>query len=273
MAISELSTRFCIGRTTTYNIIQSTVETICSALARIHLRPPTQHNLAEEAGKFYQKWNFPNCIGVIGAKYILLAKIKNGASIKRKKRYSVLLSAVADSDSRFQTVNVSEVGNDSGCYFEDIYEDCGSQPLPGSNVDVPFVLIGNLRFPLMEHIMRPYEKASAKRMKNFNERLKSTSVPIDMAFEVLIQKFKILTAANSSIKTAVQLTIKATCLLYNVMLDIDGENDLDFIKIKSCDDELTHQNQMTKKKTPQDIRPTDRAEEIRSQFKHYFATN
>ncbi|KAJ8980499.1 hypothetical protein NQ317_000615 [Molorchus minor] len=66
-------------------------------------------------------------------------------------------------------------------------------PLPGSNIEAPFVFLADGVFALSTHILKPYpgihERGSQKRI--FNQRLSSTRVVVENVFGILSSVFRI----------------------------------------------------------------------------------
>lgn len=66
-------------------------------------------------------------------------------------------------------------------------------PLPGSNIDVPYVFLGDGAFALSENVMKPYsgnhDLGSPKR--NFNQTLSRARVVVENTFGILVTKFRI----------------------------------------------------------------------------------
>ncbi|XP_031351048.1 uncharacterized protein LOC116176561 [Photinus pyralis] len=68
-------------------------------------------------------------------------------------------------------------------------------PLPGSNVPVPFYLVGDEAFPLRPNLMRPYSKQRNGPMDQteliFNYRLSRCRRIIENTFGILVSRFRI----------------------------------------------------------------------------------
>ena len=68
--------------------------------------------------EFYERWNFPNCIGAIDGKHVMIQCLFNSGSLfyNYKSYFSIVLLAVASADYRFVMVDVGAYGssNDSG---------------------------------------------------------------------------------------------------------------------------------------------------------------
>lgn len=61
-----------MGATTVSSIVRQTVEAIWDVLQPVHMKVPTENMFKQIAKEFYEKWNFPNCIGAIDGKHIRL---------------------------------------------------------------------------------------------------------------------------------------------------------------------------------------------------------
>ena len=68
--------------------------------------------------RFEQKWNFPNCIGCIDGKHVLVQKPDNAGSqfYNYKGTHSVLLMGICNASYRFIVADVGQKGsgNDAG---------------------------------------------------------------------------------------------------------------------------------------------------------------
>ena len=78
---------------------------------------PLEDEWKSIANEFYERWNFPNCIGAIDGKYVMIQCPFNSGSLfyNYKSYFSIALLAVASADYRFVIVDVGSYGssNDS----------------------------------------------------------------------------------------------------------------------------------------------------------------
>lgn len=65
--------------------------------------------------EFYEKWNFPNCVGAIARKHIRVkCPPKSGTMYYNYKNfYSILIQAVADANYKFIAIDVGGYGKQS----------------------------------------------------------------------------------------------------------------------------------------------------------------
>ena len=114
--------------------------------------------------KFEQIWNFPNCLGVMDRKHIVIQAPANGGSIyfNYKGYHSIVLMAVLDAHYRFILVDISDAGHqsDGGVFANyDLGEAIENQTLhiprshslPRTSVsDLLYGFVGDEGFPLKE---------------------------------------------------------------------------------------------------------------------------
>ncbi|KAH9645070.1 hypothetical protein HF086_005615 [Spodoptera exigua] len=67
------------------------------------------------------------------------------------------------------------------------------RPLPGSDIEIPYVFLGDGAFALSEYIMKPYpgnyDMGSPKR--KFNQTLSRARVVVENTFGILVTKFRV----------------------------------------------------------------------------------
>ena len=204
---------------------------------------PSEQSFKNIAQCFWERWQFPNCIGCIDGKHIRIKKPEKSGSMfyNYKSFFSIGLLAVTDANYKFIMINVGSYGkdNDAGVFDECAFRKAielgrytlpEPQLLPGSNIRAPYVLLGDAAFPLKEYLLRPYPEKStitSDDRGNFNYRLSRARMVVECSFGAITSKFRIL---NKSIETSVVKAVhivKAICLLHNIIKDLEamGEND------------------------------------------------
>ncbi|XP_063365980.1 uncharacterized protein LOC134654469 [Cydia amplana] len=176
---------------------------------------PSQEEIKRIAEDFYLKWQFPNCMGSVDGKHFRIKKPPLSVSdyYNYKRYFSLVLQAVSDADYKFIAIEVGGKGRQS---------DGAPQNLPGSNVKLPYVLVGDEAYPLKTYLMRPYPSTNLNTEKRiFNKRLSRARVTIENAFGILSNKWR------TNTKHA-KLIIKVACLLHNIVRSRDGNSDRDF---------------------------------------------
>lgn len=102
------SWEYRIGRSTTHKIIGETCA-IWKALQEEYLPQPTKQRWIEITDEFWNKWNFPNCIGALDGKHISIQN-SNSMHYNYKKMYSFILMAISDANYKLIWVDVGDYG-------------------------------------------------------------------------------------------------------------------------------------------------------------------
>jgi hypothetical protein len=193
---------------------------------------PTSEKWYEIADNFSDKWNFPNCIGTIVGKHIRVTCPSHSGSLyyNYKQYFSILLQAVVDADCRIIAVNIGAEGRQcdsanfrSSCLFRMLESDCLNIPpereIPGTNIKIPFVLVGDRGYPLLNYLMRPFGQRNADDMKRvYNYRLSRARRSAECTFGIMASQWRILQKAiETNVDTAISIT-KAVCILHNFLM-------------------------------------------------------
>ena len=116
-AITTIAYNFQMGVSTARQIILDVCTAIWDVLAPIYMPVPLEDKWKSIADEFYGRWNFPNCIGTIDGKHVMIQCPFNSGSLfyNYKSYFSIVLLAVASADYRFVMVDVGVHGssNDS----------------------------------------------------------------------------------------------------------------------------------------------------------------
>ncbi|KAM4526269.1 uncharacterized protein V3H82_000654 isoform 2-T2 [Fundulus diaphanus] len=231
---SSLAFSYRLGHST----VSNSVHMVCAAIEKVtmgQLLPTPTEDMWEEVAKgFWEKWSFPNCLGAIDGKHILIQKPPRSGSqdFLYKKTFSVVLLALVDADYRFRVIQVGDFGraSDGGVYAGSalgIGMDRGTLhvppkgPLPGAaDVDVPYVMVGDGAFPLKPYLMRPYpEHNLTDRKQIFNHRLSRARMVVENAFSILASRWRVLYRRINLQPTNVDSVVVAACILHNFLLE------------------------------------------------------
>ncbi|XP_058618261.1 uncharacterized protein LOC131531494 isoform X1 [Onychostoma macrolepis] len=230
----SLAFSYRLGHTTVMN----SVHMVCAAIEKVmmerFLPSPTQNTWKEVAQGFCEKWNFPNCLGAVDGKHIIIKAppLSGSQFFNYKNTFSIVLLALVDADYRFRVIQVGDFGrsSDGGVYAR---SDLGrgmenntlhvppSTSLPGAAHlgDVPFVMVGDTAFPLKPFLMRPYPGANLTFKKRiFNYRLSRARMVVENAFGILSARWRIFLNRINLQPKHVDTLVMAACILHNFLL-------------------------------------------------------
>lgn len=273
-----------MGASTVGIIVHETCVALWEELVDEFMPQPNQEQLVKVSEDFEKRWKFPNCIGAIDGKHCQI-KCPSGSGssyFNYLKYFSVVLQGVADADKKFITIEVGGRGkqSDGGTFssstlFHLIENNRFNIPpekkLPGTNIKVPHVLIGDEAYPLKPYLMRPFPDRNLDPIKeNFNKRLSSARKCIECVFGILRAKWRILGKDIEVEPPKAIAIIKCACILHNVIRVRDGNSDLDYCKeIIQSSNNAGNINNINVNHG----RSTNRAKEVRDIFANYFVQN
>ena len=144
---------FRIGRSTISNVLRETCEGIWLALKGQYLKTPsTTSDWLRIATEFEEEWNFPNCIGAIDGKHIIMDFPKNGGSAyyNYKGFHSIVLLAICDAKYCFTlAAKMMLVYFQTLCLVRHLNNtplSCTSQALPAMETKISLTLLLEITF-------------------------------------------------------------------------------------------------------------------------------
>ena len=166
----SLHFQFRMGRSTISYIVREVCQAIYSVLgARYMSTPTTSPEWRRISQDFERLWQFPNCIGAIDGKHIVICPPSGCGSFyyNYKGTHSVVLMAVAGPNYECLYADTGSNGriSDGGIWNKSqllkkleegsigVPED---KPLPFGKERVPHVLVGDDAFALRPFVMKPY---------------------------------------------------------------------------------------------------------------------
>ncbi|XP_008180130.1 protein ALP1-like [Acyrthosiphon pisum] len=203
---------------------------------------PSTERWVEIANTFYDKTNFPNCLGAIDGKHIRCKGPNNSGSLyfNYKKYFSIVLMAIADANLCFIAIDFGAYGKEGdsnvfkeSCFGKKLYSNQLKLPelanLPNTNEHPqPFVFIGDEAFALHSNLLRPYPGRGLNDTKRvFNYRLSRARRTVECTFGVLANKWRVLHTPIQFEPDFVDEIIKSCCVLHNFVRRRDGFNNED----------------------------------------------
>ena len=205
-SFKSISYNYRIGHTTASVITHETCKAIVQTLMQEAMPLPIEEQWKAISAEFFQRTGFPNCIGAIDGKHIQIQAPANSGSLyfNYKKTFSTVLLALVDAQYNFIAVDVGSYGKNSdggilahsnlGEALENgTFRLPPDEPLPGTSVSAPYVIVGDEAFPLKRYLMRPFPgpQLTTDERSNFNYRLTIARRYVENAFGILSQKFRI----------------------------------------------------------------------------------
>lgn len=214
------------------------------------------------------------CIGSLDGKHINFKAPCSAGSFyyNYKGAHSIVLLALADANYKFIYVDMGINGriSDGGVFRESSLREAlnknslnlpEDEHLPGTNIKVPYVFVGDDAFPLTHRLMKPFpQRGLSVEKRIFNYRLSRARRIVENTFGILTNRFRILqTTINLSPEKAEIISL-ACCVLHNFL----AVNEKKYIGTESHDCTLAKMSQQG------GSRCTNSASDIRTIFCNYF---
>jgi hypothetical protein len=209
-----------------------------------------------------------------------------------KHFFSVILLAIVDADYNFLYVDVGSAGrsNDSGVFCNSkLYElleinQLGvppPKPLPGRDVSVPYVIVGDDAFPLKNYLLKPYPNRQLNVDKRiFNYRLSRARRISENVFGILTSRFRIFQRPISLEPAKACFVVLAVCALHNFLRAKQSSRNLYTPPGSFDEDERpgewrneTRPNSVSNCAQQSGNRNSTDARNVRDEFCDYFNTN
>ncbi|XP_035228655.1 protein ALP1-like [Stegodyphus dumicola] len=193
--------------------------------------PTSNKHWEEIATDFYLKWNFPMCFGALDGKHIKIKPPPGSGSMyyNYKGDFSIVLLALVDANLKFIYVDVGTNGriSDGGVWDKSKLKSLverdelflpAPNTLPGTDVNVPYVIVADDAFPLTQYIMKPYPgRHLTKEKRIFNYRLSRARRIVENAFGILAARFRLFGTTILTSPQKAQYFVLAACCLHNLL--------------------------------------------------------
>lgn len=137
--------------------------------------------------------------------------------------------------------------------------------LPDSDVVLPYVILGDEAFPLLNNLMKPYPRnqSLADRSKAiFNYRLSRARRIVENAFGILTHRFRLFATPIHLGTESVQNATTAACIIHNLLIDERTLAESDTISSNLSSIDFSNEEALA----------SNEPQNIRDQFKEYFMT-
>ena len=176
----------------------------------MEMPPPTKEDWIQIEERFCTRWNFPNCIGALDGKHIVIQAPNNSGSLffNYKGTFSIVLMALVDPDYHFTYVDIGNYGsNADGSIFK--HSNFGQafingqlnipdhKPLPNHPEGgvLPYCIVADEAFPLRMDLMGPFPRGGRMQIPDdervFNYRLSRAHCIVENAFGILAQRWRV----------------------------------------------------------------------------------
>lgn len=276
-AFRSLAFQFRIHHSYISRIVHPTLAAIVSNLTHIAMPQPTEEQWKKNAADFEAKWSYPNCIGAIDGKHVRVRCPNNTGSQTRnyKEFFSIVLLAIVDANYNFVAVDIGAFGRegDAGVFMRsnfgkrinnNTFNIPPPKPLPGTNIELPHVIVGDEAFALHENLMKSYPRQAAndqRRSQQIDLQFSPFACRVGERIWNFMRVFPhIFTSIQSSLGHFNNI-IMGSCILYNLLRDQRTTFSVDAV-------EMQRRNLIAL--APHTRRYTDNRYDIRDAFKDYF---
>ena len=229
-SLRSLEFQFRIGRKTISEIVIDNCRAVIEILGPDHLNTPrSKARWLEIADKFEERWNFPNGLGAVDWKHIVIEQpVKSGSHYRNYKGTdSIILLAMVGPEYEFLYVDVGINGRNSDggiwsrCPLKNALEKNAlnipePRALPGRLNKTPYVCMGDDAFPLSLYMMKPFPQINLtkeKRISNYGlSRMRRIS---ENGFGILANKWRVFRRPFSLEPEKVKITTLAAITLHN----------------------------------------------------------
>lgn len=228
----SLSFHFRAGVSTIRGIVQETCTVLWNVLQPEVMAMPDKQQWLQIAGDFYERFNFPHCVGAIDGKHIRIKKPFNSGSrfYDYKGFFSIVLLAVTDASGKFVVIDVGSCGgnSDGGVFSRSAFgkrlltgklDLPPETELPETITTLPYLFVSDDAFPLRDNIMKPFPHRGLSHDKEvFNYRLSRARNCVECSFGRLAQMWRILFRQIDEQPEAATNIVKAITILHNFIL-------------------------------------------------------
>lgn len=258
--------------------------------------PSTEEEWLEVENGF--KSNFPHALGAIDGKHVtMVAPTHSGSTyFNYKKTFSIVLLALVNSKYEFMFADVGGQGriSDGGILQNSVLWDNITKnklnlpkprPLPGSQIALPYVVLGDGAFALTPNIMKPFpgDHVFGSVKRTFNYTLSKSRVIVENTFGILASRFRVFRRPFALQPDKVAIITLTCILLHNFLMKSNSSNQVynspgtidtydnngDLLREGSWRQEVD-EHCAIRSVTRRGRRPTVSAVKIRNEFAEYF---
>lgn len=184
------------------------------------------------ADKYNEKWQFPNCVGAVDGKHVVMVAPPNAGSIyyNYKNTHSIVLMGIADAEYKLIYIDVGRPGRfaDDGVFNQcsfgkamdtDRLNFPSPQALPGRTLPVPYALVADDAFALRPNLLKPYNKRGLTMPQRvYNYRLSRARRVIENTLGIMSACFRVLRKPIHLNADKTTKVVLACCVLHNYLI-------------------------------------------------------
>lgn len=193
--------------------------------------PDTEAEWRAVAQEFEKRWQYPNCIGALDGKHILIRPPNNSGSYyyNYKGTHSIILLAMVNANYEFIYADIGTNGRASdGAAWDNsnlklaIENNSLHIPepsiLPGSDKCLPFIITGDDAFPLKTYLLKPFPFRNQDHQRRvFSYRLSRARRTVESAFGILANRWRVLLNPIQLEPKKVETVVMACLILHNLL--------------------------------------------------------
>ena len=147
--------------------------------------------------------------------------------------------------------------------------------LPLSDVELPFVILGDEAYLLLSYLMRPCPRRQlTESQRLFNYHLSRGRRVVESAFGMLAGKWRILNKPIETSRNMVDRIVKCLCVLHNTVIDREGLDEASHLELENQEDSFSinldeHGRQVTRSNNRSNLR----ARRVIDAFSIYFSSD
>ncbi|KAL2087179.1 hypothetical protein ACEWY4_018238 [Coilia grayii] len=200
-----------VGLSTVCMVVKEVSAAIWEELQPEFMPTPSMDDWLAIAEGFRHRWNFPNCVGSVDGKHVVLQAPANSGSqfFNYKGTFSIVPLAVVDAHYLFRVVDVGGYGRTSdggilwNCFLGKVYE------------TAPWI------FHKTPDLMWPYPGPHSPGEKRaFNYRLSCARLVVECAFGILSSQWRMYRRVMAVSPTTAETCVRATCVLLHNFLRV-----------------------------------------------------
>lgn len=194
--------------------------------------PSAESDWERIANEFYEKCDFPNCIGALDGKHIIMKTPANTGSeyFNYKGLFSTVLMALSDAKYKFSYIDVGQSGHnsDGGVFNYSTLPNAlknktlniaPNKRLPKTDKSMPFVIVADDAFAIKSYLMKPFTLKNLDcGQRIFNYRLSRARRIVENVFGIMSARFRVLRRPIEVNPDKAIIMVLAICALHNFLM-------------------------------------------------------